>query len=129
MIYNLVAYFKAQLPSLNFVANGWNPESPIDSLMIRQTGGEPQHWYDRTDWSVQIISRSKNPVLSKTQIDQAYSEIKNKFGIELPQVTVDGTVHSAVKTYQISPIEAPGYIGADEENLEMWSLNLSITTN
>ena len=128
MIYNLVKYLTIQLPALNFVANGWSPESPQDSIMVRQSGGTVGHWFPRTDYNVQIISRAKNVVLSKSQIEQVYSELKNKFGLLLPEVTVD-EVFAAVQTYQISPIEVPGYIGADETHLEMWSLNLIITTD
>ncbi len=128
MIYNLVAYLVIQLPALDFVANGWSPESNQNSIMVRQSGGTVGHWFPRTDYNVQIISRAKNAVLAKSQIEEVYSELKNKFGIELPEVTVDA-VYAAVKTYQISPIEAPGYIGADETHLEMWSLNLVITTD
>ena len=128
MIYNLVAYLVIQLPALDFVANGWSPESDQNSIMVRQSGGTVGHWFPRTDYNVQIISRAKNAVLAKSQIEEVYSELKNKFGIELPEVTVDA-VYVAVKTYQISPIEAPGYIGADETHLEMWSLNLIVTTD
>lgn len=129
MIYNLVEYLKTQLPSLVFVANGWNPNSPKDSITVRQSGGEVWHWYPRTEYLVQVKSRSDSPILAESQIRQVYETLKNKFGIELPAVTIDGTLFAAVKTYQISPIETPGYIGADETNLEMWSLNLNIITN
>jgi len=129
VIYNLVAYLVAQLAALDFVANGWSQDSPQNSVMVKQSGGTVGHWFPRTDYNVQIISRAKRPVLARSQIYQVYSEMKNKFGIELPQVTVDAVVHAAVQTYQISPIEAPGYIGADETHLEMWSLNLVITTD
>jgi len=128
MIYNLVAYLIAQLPALDFVANGWSPESPQDSIMVKQAGGTVGHWFPRTDYNVQIISRAKNVVLAKSQIEQVYSELKNKFGLLLPEVIVD-EVFPEVQTYQVSPVEVPGYIGADETHLEMWSLNLIITTD
>ncbi len=128
MIYNLVGYLITQLPALDFVANGWSPESSQDSIMVKQAGGTPGHWFPRTDYSVQIISRAKNTVLAKAQIEQVYSLLKNKFGLLLPEVTVDA-VYAAVQTYQISPVEAPGYIGADETHLEMWSFSLIITTD
>lgn len=129
MIYNLVAHLISQLPALDFVANGWSPESPQDSIMVRQSGGTVGHWFPRTDYNVQIISRAKNVTTAKKQIDQVFTLLKNKFGLLLPEVTVDEVVYSATKTYQISPIEVPGYIGADETHLEMWSLNLIITTD
>jgi len=129
MIYNLTAYLKVQLATINFIVNGWSQDSPEASVMLRQTGGVVQHWYDRTDWAVQIMSRSNNVVESKTLIDSVFNVLKNKFGITLPEVTVNAVVHAAVKTYQISPIQQPGYIGADEKHLEMWSVNFTITTD
>ena len=128
MIYNLVAHLISQLPALDFVANGWSPESPQDSIMVRQSGGTVGHWFPRTDYNVQVISRAQSSVLARSQVYQVYDELKNKFGIELPEVTVD-EVYAAVKTYQISPIEVPGYIGADRTHLEMWSVNFTVTTD
>jgi len=129
MIYNLVKYLTIELPAIDFVANGWRPKSPQASVMVTETGGDPKHWYDRTDWSVQIISRANNVVDSKTQIDAVYAKLKNKFSVTLPEVTVKLVVHPAVTAWQIVPIQSPSYIGANEENLEMFSFNLTITTN
>ena len=97
--------------------------------MISVSGGVPNHWYDRTDWAVQIISRANNVTDSKTQIDAVYDLLKNKFGLALPVVTVDGVVYPEVKAWQIVPIQVPGYLGANKENLEMFSFNLTITTD
>ena len=128
MIYNLVAYLKINLPTIKFVANGWRPESDRDSVMVTETGGTPEHWYERTDWAIQIISRAENVTTSKYQINAVYQLLKNRFGITLSAVTVDLVVYPAVKTYQISPVQSPGYLGTNEENLEMFSFNLTITT-
>ena len=128
MIYNLVSYLVINLPSYDFVANGFNPDSPQEAIAVSDTGGEPGHWYERTDWSVQFLSRAKSSVEAKTQIDAVYAKIKNRFGLALPAVTVGGTVFPLVKTYQISPIQSPTYIGADKSNLEMFSFNSVIVT-
>ena len=80
MIYNLVGYVQAQLASLVIIANGWEPNSVKDSIMIGQAGGEVAHYYDRKDFNVQVISRAKNTVTSKTQIDLVFDLLKNRFG-------------------------------------------------
>jgi len=129
MIYNLAQYLIVNLPLIKFVVNGFSPDSSQDEIMVSETGGEPQHWYERTDWAVQILSRAKNVNTAKKQIDDVYNKLKNRFGLLLPQVTIDGVLYPAVKTYQISPIQTPGYLGADEENIEMFSFNLTITTD
>lgn len=128
MIYNLINYLATQLTTLTFVANGWSVDSEKESILVRQTGGEPKHWYDRTDWSVQIMSRAASSVNAKKNIELVYAKLKNRYGLTLSSVTVNGEVFDAVIAYQISPIQAPSYIGADDVNLEMWSFNVMITT-
>lgn len=129
MIYNLAQYLIEKLTTINFVVNGFSPDSKQDEVMISETGGEPQHWHNRTDWAVQILSRGKNVNVAKKQIDDVYEELKNRIGLLLLQATVGGVIYPAVQTYQISPIQTPGYLGANEENMEMFSFNLTITTD
>ncbi len=128
MIYNLVAYLTANLTTIDFIANGLSPDSPQTAIMVSDTGGEPQHWYARTDWAVQVLSRSKSVDTAKQNIDAVYALLKNRFGLTLPEATVGGIVYPAIVGYQISPIQTPGYIGTTEEHLEMFSFNLTITT-
>ena len=127
MIYNLVKYLSDQLPALSFVTNGWEPNSERNSIMIRQTGGD-QKPFNRKDYMAQVMSRAKNTVIAKTQVDAVFDLLKYKYGLLLPAVTIGVVVHAAVQTYQVAPIALPGYIGADNENLEMWSFSLTITT-
>lgn len=128
MIYNLLQYLKDNLPEINFVVNGFGIDSKIDEVMIGETGGEPQHWYERTDWAVQFISRSSDVTVAKQNIEAVYNLLKNKFGVVLPRVIVGDTEYEEIKTFQISPLQTPGYIGSTEENLEMFSFNSTITT-
>jgi len=129
MIYNLVQYLIVNLPLINFVANGFGPDSEQDIIMVSETGGDVQHWIDRTDWAVQVISRAKNMNIARKNAYSVYNLLKNKLEFMLPEVTVDEVVYPAVKTYQTSPLQSPGYLGADEKHLEMFSFNLTITTN
>ena len=128
MIYNLVEYLRLQLPTLNFIANGWDPDSEQNSIVINDTGGDPNHWILRTDWAIQIMSRANSVVLAKEQADAVYNLLKNKIGITLPQVTVNDIIYSEVKTFQISPMQTPGYLGADDRRLEMFSFNIIVIT-
>jgi hypothetical protein len=128
MIYNLTEYLRLQLPTLNFIANGWDPDSEQNSIVINDTGGDPNHWIPRTDWAIQIMSRANSVVLAKEQADTVYNLLKNKIGIVLPQVTVNGIVYTEVKTYQISPMQTPGYLGTDEKHLELFSFNIVLIT-
>ena len=128
MIYNLTGYLVTQLPAIKFVANGWVKTSPVESVMLRQTGGDVVHHYDRSDFAVQFLSRAESSVIAKELIDDVYEKLKNKLRILLPAKTVNAIVYPAVQTYRIVPVQIPGYIGADNANLEMWSVNFIITT-
>lgn len=128
MIYNLVQYVKNLLPLISFVANGFAPDSPKNCVMLSDSGGDPKHWYSRTDWTVQIISRAPSMTIAKKQIDQVYDLLKNKFGVSLPSVVVDGITYPAKEAYQISPIQTPGYLGASDTHGEMFSFNIVIVT-
>lgn len=129
MIYNLGEYVITQLPDIDFVINGWIKNSPAESVMLRQTGGDPMHHYDRSDFAVQFLSRAESSITAKEQIDDVYELLKNKLGVLLPAKTVKGKLYPAVKTYRIVPMQIPGYIGADDANLEMWSVNFIVTTD
>lgn len=128
MIFNLVEYISRRLPNLNIVANGFDPDSKEDQVMVSETGGEPQHFYDRTDWTIQVLSRSGSAAKARINIDAIYELLKNKFGVVLPRVVVDSVRFPRITAYQISPIQTPAYLGATVENLELFSFNLTVTT-
>ncbi len=129
MIYNLVQYLIVKLPLIDFIANGFNPDSEQDAIMISESGGDPKHWFPRTDWAIQIISRAKNVHIARKNIYSVYNLLKNKLETLLPEIIIDGVTYLAIKTYQMSPVQSPGYLGADEKHLEMFSFNLTVTTN
>ena len=120
MIYNLVEYLKVNLPALNYICNGWIDDTEISetSINITQTGGEPDHFFSRTDWNIQIMSRAKVNTLAKTNIDNVYNKLKNRYGLTLPEITVDDIVYPEIKTSQIVPLQVPEYIGLDEKKIK-----------
>ena len=127
MIYNLYQYIKTQLTTLSLIVNGWEKESPETSVTIMQRGGIPSHYDIRNDISVQVLSRAMDVNTALTNSEAVYNLLLNRFGLTLPEVTVGDTVHPAIKTYQISPIQSPGYLGTDRNNLQMWSFNITVT--
>lgn len=126
--YNLFQYLKTLLPAISFVVNGYGPKSPDDCIKINMTSGDPTHWYVRNDWSLQLLSRSKDMEVSKSIIQQVYNAILNKFGLQLPEYTLGSLVFPAIKAYRIVPMQTPGYIGADNAGREMFSFNITLTT-
>lgn len=126
MIFNLANYLITEFPSYNFTVNGFGPGTGTEAVSINQTGGEAQHFYERKDYSVQILARSLDNVTGKTIIDTIYEKLENVFHLELDAVTVDGVVYPAVQTAQISPIEIPQSLGIDDNGRWLWVFNLII---
>lgn len=126
--YNLTQHLIDTFASYNFVTNGFAEDTVDNVIMIQNNGGDVDHWYDRTNYSIQILGRNNSVVTGKEQIVNVYNELKNRFGLLLPAVTVDSVVYPAVQTWQISPIQFPGKIGVDDRGLAMYSFNVVITT-
>lgn len=127
MIYNLFKYLQNTFPALSFVVDGWEDEDQIESIQVRQTGGDVQHWFVRQDITFQFLSRSESKVLSKQNIELVYNDLRNRFGLTLPANTVGGKTYPALKTAQISPLQVPGYIGTDQNKYHLYSVNFVIT--
>ena len=129
MIYNLVAYLKTQFSTYSFVNDGWQKESPDTCICINDSGGTPSHTHNRTDYMVQVLSRSRDKVKAKEASSSVYEKLKNVFSLTLPATTIKSIVYPAVKTWQISPIQTPSFIGCDHEGRNLYSFNLKITTD
>lgn len=126
--YNLFQYLKTLLPAISFVVNGYGPDSPDNCTKINITSGESQHWYERNDWSLQVLTRDRSIIAVKVIIYQVYFALRNKFGLQLPEYTLDTLVFPAIVAYKIVPMQTPGYIGADNAGREMYSFNITLTT-
>ena len=127
MIYNFVQYIVNNFSLITFTADGFMPNSADDAISIIDNGGTVDHYTGRSDINVQFLSRSKNKVTARQNIQSIFDFIKNRFGVTLPEATVNGETYPSVKAYAIVPIQAPGYIGADETNYEMYSFNVTVT--
>lgn len=127
MIYNLVRYLITEFPTINFVAEAFNSQSPEDCIQVQDTGGQVNHDNGRQDVTVQFKSRSKDNWLARRDIELVFEKVKNRFGLELPEVTVNSIIYSAVMTYRIVPIQKFGYIGTSSENHHMYTFNSIVT--
>ncbi len=127
MIYNLYEYVVPLFPSINFLIDGYEQDDNKDkAILLKSNGGDPMHWFDRTDFMVQMLSSAKSKVSCKQNIDMVYNELKNRFGLTLPVATVGAVTYPEIKTAQISPIQSPGYIGTDEDANHLYSVNFKI---
>lgn len=128
MIYNLVKYIKENTSSLTITANGFQAKSPADCLTVSEGSAEELAWFDRKDTQVQIISRATSGVTARENCYTVYNLVKKKYGINLPSVTVSGTVYADVKTYAIRPVNPPQYVADDENGRPQYSFTIDITT-
>jgi len=127
MVYQFVQYLIDNIIDVNFIANGANSSSQENLVIVSDTGGTVDHYTGRQDVSIQFLSRSKNNFVARAQSEKVFSLVNNVFGLLLPQTTVGGTLFPAVKTYRIVSVQAPGYIGASNDNYEMYSFNVIVT--
>ncbi len=127
MIYNLTNYLKTQLTTYTFIANGWRKDSPDESIIVNDDGGIPDHYDFKMDLTVQILARSRDSVTSRKYATDVYDLLLNRFGLTLPEVTIDLVTYPAVNTAQISPIQRPAFIGMDDEGRALYSFNIQIT--
>ena len=126
--FNLKQYLINEIPAITFISNGYSPNSPQECVAVIGTGGSTQHNFDRTDWSVQILSRADSKFQARRNSYDVYEKLKNRFGLTLPAVTVGGVLYESFIAWQIIPIQVPGYIGADNNSREMFSFNITLTT-
>lgn len=128
--YNLTEYLKteSETSGFNYSINGSNEATPEEAVIITAPGGDPAHWFGRTDHQIQIVSRAKSKTRASKISNIVYNKIIKRFGLVLPVVTIDGDILAEVTTARIVPIQSPGYVGADEAGREMFSFNLTITT-
>lgn len=126
MIYNLAQYLITNFPAYDFTVNGFQHDSPVNCINIRSTGGDLDHWYDRTEATAQILVRAHDNVIGKEQVDEVFNLMKNRFGLLLPEVIVNSVTYPEVQTAQISPIQIPESLGADDEGRFLWVFNLQI---
>lgn len=126
MIYNLYRYLLNLFSTYNLVVDGWEIGGENESIAIIQTGGDPQHWYKRQDYTVQFIGRGLEKVPTKQKLDSIYQELRNRFGLILPEITVESVTYPELLTAQVSPLQVPGYIGVDDNKRHMYSFNVLI---
>jgi hypothetical protein len=128
MIYNLTGYLRTTIPSLKFYANGAPTDAPDTCIYVNDMGGSERPWFDRQESRIQIISRARSRDTAKQNADTVYKNIKKKFGISLPAVTVGGVLYPLVKTWAILPIEAPQYLTDDDSGAPLFVFTVTITT-
>lgn len=131
MIYQFVKYLKTEFPTEVIYTNGriklaGQQEIPDRNVLVMESGGVEQAWIQRDIGTVQIITRDFDVIKSRKLAHDIFKKITSRFGLELPTVTVDGTVFPVLKVSQISAIQLPFCLGADESGRIEYTTNYQI---
>ena len=108
--------------------DGLDPENSRDQISFTLSGGTKQNdAYAIASPELQVLVRSKSSTKAKKQVFKIFNLLDNKFGLELPEYS-DGTYqYEAVTVPQISSVQIPSYIGADNNFAHMWVVNFNLT--
>ena len=128
MIYQLVQYLRNTFPAETIYINERPPASvtPDRNMLVKETGGIPQPWTRYTESSIQIISRDVDTPKARVLARMIFTNITDRFGLILPVATVDGIVYNQVQSAQITAIQEPESIGADDEGRSLFSTNYKV---
>lgn len=126
-VFNFYAYLKNKFPSINFVCGQIPPTKYDDYILIIDNGGQVSNHISRTDYSFQLLSFYNEATKARKAVETVFSGITRTFRIELPAITIDNVALSKCIAWQILAIQAPTYIGTDDNGRHMVSCNFIVT--
>jgi hypothetical protein len=128
VIYNIFDYLENELPGesiyINLYGNTYpQTEIPDRSIHIQETGGSETAWFQFKTLTLQIIAKDIDGPNARELIYSVDNVLNNKFGLELPSISVNGVLYPGFKIGQISSISRPQSIGLDDNNRAIFSSN------
>jgi len=131
MIYNLVEHLKTQFANERIYCNARIQVATEDFIpdrcvLVTETGGGETPWFQYVRKTVQILCRDFDIPKTRKLAWDIYSFITSRFGLILPQVVVDGVTYPAIQTAQISAMQEPFCLGADETSRIEFTTNFLI---
>jgi hypothetical protein len=104
-----------------------NPRDIIDEqvpdkiIQLIEEQGSSTAWFKFNTYQLQVITRDIDSPKARVLAYIVYNLLDNKFGLELPEVIVDGIVYASMKFAQISANTEPGFLGYDDNGRAEWS--------
>lgn len=131
MIYNFVQLLRTQLPIETIFTNGrgippGKVSVPDRHLLVTETGGSEQAWTRYQQLTAQVIARDVDSPKARALAYAVFTILAGRFGLVLPQAVVGGVTYPRVVTAQISAIQVPYNLGADEEGRIEYTTNYLI---
>jgi hypothetical protein len=123
LIFNLRKY----IADNTGVTTSANPRDIIDEqvpdkiIQLIEEQGSSTAWFKFNTYQLQVITRDIDSPKARVLAYIVYNLLDNKFGLELPEVIVDGIVYASMKFAQISANTEPGFLGYDDNGRAEWS--------
>lgn len=132
MIFNLVQYLRNQFPAETFYPNAnfllsSQDEIPDRKVLVQESGGTRQMKTGFTEAAVQIVCFDIDTVTCRELITEIFEELRDRNGLLLPQVTVNGTIYNQVETGAIKAMARPQFLKIDDNGLATWIINFIIS--
>ncbi|MGJ0440072.1 minor capsid protein [Paenibacillus polysaccharolyticus] len=116
---DITAYLRVAVP-YTYVANEFAANNPDDCAYVRLGGGyAPSEWTNKRRPAVQVLVRAKSASKADQIARAVYDDLTNKREFKFGDTRV---VHCLANQ------SAPIYLGKDENERTMYSLNFTLTT-
>ncbi len=131
MFYNFIQYLRDEFPAEIIYSNGriliaGQTVIPDRNILVNESGGSEQPWTQYVEKTVQIITIDFAVTDARKLAWDIYEKITSKFGQQFPLATVDGIVYNAIQSAQITGIQEPFNLGADDEGRFEFTTNYKI---
>lgn len=114
------AAVRLAMPGITVVGNDFIAGNPDDCAYVRITGGPPpKEWSSVAYPSFQVVVRSKDPVTAETKANALYEGLHGK-------TEFTAGITRVVKC--LADQSAPWYLGPDEGDRALYSVNFTLTT-
>ena len=129
--YNIIQYISDELgeeSAADIIVGGFDVRNKEDVTCLTLTGGTKQNdAYALANPLIEIAVRNKSSEKARSRIFELFNLLDNKFGLTLPEYDDGSYQFDAVIVPQISAMQIPNYVGADNNYMHNWTVDLRLT--
>lgn len=124
MIFQFYTYLKAQFPQINFIAEGEDPESEQDRVIVIERPGDPGGLGKFDGAIVQILSYGVDPATARNNANSIYDLLRERFDVTLPAHGQTGT--NDIHATSIRALQRPYMFETDQTGVTLYGNNYEI---